>query len=30
MLSAAGQKGFRSLPPEATAMIDQFKRDHRI
>jgi membrane protein required for colicin V production len=30
MLSAAGQKGFKSLPPEATAMIDQFKRDHRI
>jgi membrane protein required for colicin V production len=30
MLSAAGKKGFKSLPPEATAMIDQFKRDHRI
>jgi membrane protein required for colicin V production len=30
MLSAAGQKGFKSLPPKATAMIDQFKRDHRI
>jgi membrane protein required for colicin V production len=30
MLSLAGQKGFRSLPPEATAYIDQFKRDHRI
>jgi membrane protein required for colicin V production len=30
MLSKAGQLGVRSLPPEATAMIDQFKRDHRI
>jgi membrane protein required for colicin V production len=30
MLSLAGQKGFRSLPPEATAYIDRFKRDHRI
>jgi membrane protein required for colicin V production len=30
MLSKAGQMGFRSLPPEATAMIEQFKRDHRI
>jgi membrane protein required for colicin V production len=30
MLSVAGQKGFRSLPPEATAYIDQLKRDHRI
>jgi membrane protein required for colicin V production len=30
MLSRAGQMGFRSLPPEATAMIDQFRRDHRI
>jgi membrane protein required for colicin V production len=30
MLSAAGARGFRSLPPEATAMIEQFRRDHRI
>ena len=30
MLSMAGQQGFRSLPPEATAYIEQFKRDHRI
>jgi membrane protein required for colicin V production len=30
MLSAAGQMGFRSLPPEATAMINQLKRDYRI
>jgi membrane protein required for colicin V production len=30
MLSEAGQQGFRSLPPEATAYIDQLKRDHRI
>jgi membrane protein required for colicin V production len=30
MLSSAGQKGFRSLPPEATAYVEQLKRDHRI
>jgi membrane protein required for colicin V production len=30
MLSVAGQKGFRSLPPEAIAYADQLKRDHRI
>jgi membrane protein required for colicin V production len=30
LLSVAGQKGFRSLPPEVTAYIDQVKRDHRI
>jgi membrane protein required for colicin V production len=30
MLSRAGQMGFQSLPPEATAMIDQFKREHRL
>ena len=30
LLSAAGQKGFRSLPPEVTATIDRLKRDRRI
>jgi len=30
MLSMAGQKGFKSLPPEATAYIDQLKRDQGI
>lgn len=30
LLSAAGQKGFRSLPPEVTAAIDRLKRDRRI
>jgi membrane protein required for colicin V production len=30
MLSAAGQRGFKSLPPEVTAYIDQLKRTHRI
>ena len=30
MLSMAGQSGFKSLPPEATAYIDQLKRDHQI
>jgi membrane protein required for colicin V production len=30
MLSRAGQMGFRSLPPETIAMIDQFRRDHRL
>jgi membrane protein required for colicin V production len=30
MLSRAGQMGFQSLPPEATALIDQLKREHRI
>jgi membrane protein required for colicin V production len=29
-LSIAGQKGFRSLPPEVTAYIDRLKRDRRI
>jgi membrane protein required for colicin V production len=28
--SAAAQKGFRSLPPEATAAIDRLKRERRI
>jgi membrane protein required for colicin V production len=30
MLTAAGQNGLASLPPEATAYIDQLKRDHRL
>ena len=30
LLSAAGQKGFRSLPPDVTATIDRLKREHRI
>ncbi|MBU6462952.1 MAG: CvpA family protein [Proteobacteria bacterium] len=29
-LSMAGQKGFRSLPPEITAYIDRLKHDRRI
>ncbi|MDE2471159.1 MAG: CvpA family protein [Bradyrhizobium sp.] len=29
-LSMAGQKGFRSLPPEVTAYIDRLKHDRRI
>jgi len=29
-LSMMGQKGFRSLPPEVTAYIDQLRRDRRI
>ena len=29
-LSAMGQKGFRSLPPEVTAYIDRLKQDRRI
>jgi len=29
-LSAMGQKGFRSLPPEAGAYIDRLKQDRRI
>jgi membrane protein required for colicin V production len=29
-LSMAGQKGFRSLPPEVAAYIDRLKRDRRI
>lgn len=28
--SAAGQKGFRSLPPELAATIDRLKRERRI
>ena len=30
LLSMAGQTGFRSLPPEVAAYIDQFKRDRHI
>jgi membrane protein required for colicin V production len=30
LLSVAGQKGFRSLPPDVTAYIDRLKREQRI
>lgn len=30
LLSVAGQKGFRSLPPDVTATIDRLKREQRI
>jgi membrane protein required for colicin V production len=30
VFSAAGQRGFRSLPPEITAIIDRLKRERRI
>src|SRR6266850_3133501 len=30
LLSAAGQKGFSSLPPEVAATIDRLKKDRRI
>jgi membrane protein required for colicin V production len=30
LLSAAGQKGFRSLPPDLTATIERLKREQRI
>ena len=30
LLSAAGQKGFRSLPPDVTATFDRLKQGHRI
>ena len=30
LLSAAGQKGFRSLPPDVAATIDRLKREQRI
>ncbi len=30
LLSLAGQKGFRSLPPEVADMIDRLKQEHRI
>jgi len=29
LLSAAGQRGFRSLPPEVAATIDRLKKDRR-
>ena len=30
LLSAAGQRGFRSLPPDVAAYIDRLKQDRRI
>ena len=30
LLSAAGQRGFKSLPPEVTAHIDRLKKERRI
>ena len=30
LLSAAGQKGFKSLPPDVVAYIDRLKKDRRI
>ena len=30
LLSAAGQKGFKSLPPDVTAYIDRLKKERRI
>lgn len=30
LLSAAGQKGFKTLPPDVTAYIDRLKNDQRI
>jgi membrane protein required for colicin V production len=30
LLSVAGQKGFKSLPPDVTAYIDRLKKDRRI
>src|ERR1700733_1288530 len=30
LLSAAGQRGFKSLPPDVTAYIDRLKRDRQI
>jgi membrane protein required for colicin V production len=30
LLSAAGQKGFKSLPPEVAATIERLKRERRI
>ena len=29
-LSQAGQRGFRSLPPDVTAYIEKWKREHRL
>jgi membrane protein required for colicin V production len=30
LLSAAGQSGFRSLPPDVAAMIDRLKKDRQL
>ena len=30
LFSAAGQKGFRSLPPDVAATVDRLKQEHRI
>jgi len=30
LLSAAGQRGFKSLPPDVTAYIDRLKKERRI
>jgi membrane protein required for colicin V production len=30
LLSEAGQRGFRSLPPELAAAIDRLKQEQRI
>jgi membrane protein required for colicin V production len=30
IFSAAGQRGFRALPPELTATIDRLKHEQRI
>ena len=30
LLSVAGQKGFKSLPPDIAATIDRLKKDRRI
>jgi membrane protein required for colicin V production len=30
LLSMAGQRGFKSLPPDVTAYIDRLKRDRQI
>jgi membrane protein required for colicin V production len=30
LFSAAGQTGFKSLPPEATSAIDRLKQERRI
>jgi membrane protein required for colicin V production len=30
LLSAAGRKGFSSLPPEVAATIERLKREQRI
>jgi membrane protein required for colicin V production len=30
VLAMLGQKGFKTLPPDVTATIDQWKRDHRL